>query len=334
METPKFGSLTPVDLRECWSREDTDFTPWLAQEKNIALLGNAIGCPELEVKQQEASVGRFSADILCRNVADDSMVVIENQLEQTDHSHLGQLITYAAGLDAKTLVWVVKQFTEEHRAAIDWLNLHTDEDFQFFGVEVEVFRIGDSPPAPRFDIVAKPNDWAKVTRQAQRSSTGHSDLQKLYLEFWDIFGDHSEEDGRFKRPKPQPDKWLGWGSGGKETSLCTQICFKESWILLDVYIGGRNCEAHFHLLKAQKEQIEAELGYPLVWDDRPGMKSCSIFIKKEVETNDRSRWEEYSHWLLNRLAEFGDVFRPRIKQLEASEWVPATDSREAAVELD
>ena len=334
METPKFGSLTPVDLRECWPREDSDFTPWLAQEESIALLGEAIGCTELEVKQQEAAVGRFSADILCRNVADDSLVVIENQLEKTDHSHLGQLITYAAGLDAKTLVWVVKEFTEEHRAAIDWLNLHTDEDFHFFGVEVEVLRIGNSPPAPRFDVVAKPNDWAKVTRQAPRSRTGNSDLQNLYLEFWQIFGDHSEEAGRFKRPKPQPDKWLGWGSGGKETSLCTQICFKENWILVDVYLGGRSCDAHYQLLKSQQEKIEAELGYSLVWDARPGMKSCNIHIKKEVDTKDRSRWGEYSQWLLERLAEFGDVFRPRIKQLDASEWVPATDSREAAVELD
>lgn len=322
MSTPSFGHLTNVDLRDCWPREDRDFTPWLAEEANIALLGEAIGCGELEVKEQEASVGPFFADILCRNVADDSLVVIENQLEKTDHSHLGQLITYAAGLDAKTLVWVVKNFTDEHRAAIDWLNLNTNEDFHFFGVEVEVLRIGDSDPAPRFEVVAKPNDWAKVTRQAPRSRTGYSELQNLYLEFWNEFGDHVETHGRYKRPKPQPDKWLGWGSGGKDTSRCTQICFKNNWILVDIYLGGPNRDAHFELLKAQKETIEAELGYPVVWDDRPGMKSCSIYIKKEVDTNDRSRWGEYSRWLIERLEDFGDAFKPRVKALDASEWQP------------
>jgi len=321
MTTPEFGSLTPVDLRECWPREDSDFTPWLANEENITLLGDAIGA-ELEVKEQEASVGSFSADILCRDVTNDALVVIENQLEKTDHTHLGQLITYAAGLDAMTLVWVVKTFTEEHRAAIDWLNLHTDEEFHFFGVEVEVLRIGDSDPAPRFDVVAKPNDWATVTRQTTRSRSGYSELQKLYMEFWEVFGGHVDAHGQFKRPKPQPDKWLSWGSGGKDSSLCTQICFREEWLLVDVYLGGPNCLTHFHLLKAQQEEIEAELGYSLVWDERPEMKSCDIYLKKHTNVHERNSWSEHSAWLIQHLSDFQKVFRPRIKQLDASEWVP------------
>ena len=159
METPKFGSLTSVDLRECWPHEAGDFTPWLAQKDNIQLLGVALGM-ELELQQQEASVGDFSADLFCIDAADEEPVVIENQLERTNHRHLGQILTYAAGLEACTVVWVVKEFREEHRAALDWLNRITESKFRFFGLEIEAFRIGDSPPAPRFEVVVKPNDWA------------------------------------------------------------------------------------------------------------------------------------------------------------------------------
>ncbi len=134
MTTRPLGRLEEVDLRSCWKQEAAHFTPWMAEEENIALLGKTIGM-ELEVKEQEANVGPFRADILCRNTADNTMVLIENQLEKTDHNHLGQLMTYAAGLDAVTLIWVVERFTEEHRAALDWLNRITDDGFYFFGLD-------------------------------------------------------------------------------------------------------------------------------------------------------------------------------------------------------
>ena len=171
MKTKPLGRLEKVDLREYWKREDTHFTPWLAQEENISLLGDTIDM-ELEVQGQEANVGPFRADVLCRNTADDTLVLIENQLERTDHTHLGQLITYAAGLDAVTLVWVVQRFTEEHRAALDWLNRITDDDFHFFGLEIELWQIGDSVAAPKFNLVAKPNDWSKSVRDAATKRTG------------------------------------------------------------------------------------------------------------------------------------------------------------------
>ena len=274
------------------------------------------------MKEQEASVGSFSADILCRDVTNDSLVVIENQLERTDHSHLGQLITYAAGLEANTLVWIVKHFTEEHRAAIDWLNRNTDENFHFFGIEVEVFRIGDSVPAPRFEVVAKPNDWAKTTKQASRSRANFTELQKKYMAFWEVFGDQAAKHGQFKRPKPQPDMWLGWGAGKSDFSFYAQISFRENWLVMDICLSGRNAMAHFHLLKEQQEEIEQELGYQLEWDVREGMKSCSIFIKQFTDLEDRDEWPRHSDWLIKHLADFQKVFRPRVKQLDASEWIP------------
>jgi hypothetical protein len=321
MTTPKFGSLTPVDLRECWPREDSDFTPWLASEENIALLGDAIGA-ELEVKEQEASVGSFSADILCRDVTNDSLVVIENQLERTDHSHLGQLITYAAGLEASTLVWVVKTFTEEHRAAIDWLNRNTDGDFHFFGIEVEVFRIGESAPAPRFEVVAKPNDWAKSTKQVSRSGTCYSELQKKHLAFWEVFTEQAKGDVRIRPIKPQPDMWLAWGVGGKESGLNAQLSFRKNWLVVNIYLGGAYAMAHFYLLKEQQEEIEQAMGYELEWDEREGKKSCSIEIKNHTDLEDRDQWPSHADWLIKHLADFQRVFRPRVKQLDASEWVP------------
>lgn len=153
----KLSKVSKVDLRSCWQNEANDFTPWLASEENIALLADALGMNELEVKAQEEHVGPFRADILCIDPGTDKYVLIENQLEKTDHSHLGQILTYAAGLEAVTIIWIAERFTEEHRAAIDWLNSITDKEFNFFGVEIELIKIGDSPAAPIFNVIAKPN---------------------------------------------------------------------------------------------------------------------------------------------------------------------------------
>ena len=148
------GRLEKVELRDVWETEDRDFTPWLAKEEHLELLGEVIGI-ELELEAQEKDVGPFRADILCKNTADESesWVLIENQIEKTDHKHLGQLMPYAAGLQAATIVWVASRFTEEHRAALDWLNKITDDDFKFFGLEVELWKIGNSPAAPKFNRV-------------------------------------------------------------------------------------------------------------------------------------------------------------------------------------
>ena len=159
------GRLTRVDLREIWETEAVDFTPWLAQEDNLVILGETLGI-SLELEAQEKDVGRFRADILCKNKSNGSWVLIENQLDRTDHSHLGQLLTYASGLEAVTIVWIAYPFTDEHRSTLDWLNKITDEKFRFFGLEVELWRIGDSPAAPKFNVVSKPNDWSRSVAQA------------------------------------------------------------------------------------------------------------------------------------------------------------------------
>ena len=202
MNNKSLGRLEKTDLREVWLSESGQFTPGLAQTENLKLLGETIGI-ELECEAQEKDVGPFRADILCKDTATDAWVLIENQLERTDHSHLGQLLTYAAGLNAVTIVWVAERFTEEHRAALDWLNERTDEKITFFGLEVELWRIGDSPIAPKFNIVSKPNDWTRSVQQAAQGEV--SEHKQLQLRFWTLFKQYMEEKRSFVRcQKPSP----------------------------------------------------------------------------------------------------------------------------------
>ena len=139
MKKVELGNIEQIDVREIWEKEDADFTPWLAQEENIRRLSLALGI-DLVVEAEEKEVGPFRADILCKDEATEEWVLIENQLERTDHKHLGQLLTYATGLDAVSIVWIAKEFSEEHRATLDWLNKITDDNHNFFGVKIEVIK--------------------------------------------------------------------------------------------------------------------------------------------------------------------------------------------------
>ena len=157
INVPEFGSLSPVGLRECWPDEARDLTPWLASDVGIALLGRTLGL-ELSCEGTEVAAGPFSADILARDLSSDALVVIENQLEQTDHDHFGKVLTYAAVLNASTVIWIAKKFTEEHRKAVEWLNeLVSEDELVLYGIELQVWKIGDSAPAPRLEVVCGPN---------------------------------------------------------------------------------------------------------------------------------------------------------------------------------
>ena len=183
----QLGRLERVDLRDIWLSEAVNFTPWLAREENLLLLGETLGI-DLELEAQEKPVGPFRADILCKDVGTDSWVLVENQLERTDHTHLGQLLTYASGLEAVTIVWIAARFTEEHRSTLDWLNKITDGSFRFFGLEVELWRIGESPAAPKFNIISKPNNWSKSVAHAARA-IDEAELSETRLKQRDYWAD-------------------------------------------------------------------------------------------------------------------------------------------------
>ena len=161
----KLEKLKKIDLRKAWNHEATDFTNCLAEEENLSLLSDEIGT-DIKLIQTEASVGKFSVDILAEEENTGRKIIIENQLEMTNHEHLGKIITYASGYDAEIIIWIIKDVRDEHKQAVDWLNEHTDDKINFFAIKMELWQIGNSPFAPKFQIISKPNDWAKAIKKS------------------------------------------------------------------------------------------------------------------------------------------------------------------------
>jgi hypothetical protein len=324
MNTPSLGRLKKVDLREAWASESSGFTPWLAQADNLKLLGEAIGI-ELELESQEKNVGPFRADILCKDTANDNWVLIENQLERTDHSHLGQLMTYAAGLNAVTIVWIAERFTEEHRAALDWLNERTDETINLFGLEIELWRIGDSPIAPKFNIISQPNDWSRTVQQAAAASTSGevSEHKQLQLRFWTGFREYMEKQGSSVRcQKPLPQHWTNHAIGRTGAHLCSVV---SSWntltntqgaeIRVELYMDAPTAKAEFALLEARKAEIENHLGFPLTWHNPEGKNICKLYIRKDANFLNEALWPQHFSWLKQHLEIMHRVFSPIMKEV-------------------
>lgn len=317
--------MEPVDLREVWDSESGSFTPWLAEEQNLALLGEVIGL-ELELEQQEKGVGPFRADVLCKDTTTGEWVLIENQLERTDHTHLGQLLTYAAGLEAVTIVWIVERFTEEHRATLDWLNEITDEKFNFFGLEIELWRIGDSPVAPKFNMVCKPNDWVKSVSHA---ATGEiTETKQMQLEFWIEFREFLlSKKGSIKPPKPMPQHWMNFAVGRSGFYLYAYVDTRKLLMGIGLAISPPDSKAHFHLLARDKDTIEKEIGEPLEWLELPNRKESRIALRNlSADPYARGKWRENQEWLFQKLEAFHKSFAPRVKELDASEYGPQGNS--------
>ena len=312
------GRLQKVDLREIWRTEDQHFTPWLAREENLAVLAETLGM-ELELEAEEKRVGPFRADILCRNADDGSWVLVENQLERTDHTHLGQLLTYAAGLQAVTIVWIAARFSEEHRAAVDWLNEITGDDFSFFALEVELWRIADSPAAPKFNIVSQPNDWSRSVSDAARSikNDALTETKAAQLRFWTAFAEHLQANGSpLRSQKPFPQHWTHFGVG-RSGFLASAILNTSSDILgAEIYINHDDAKTYFAGLESQREEIEEELGFTLDWRELPGRKGCRILVETEIsDPLNEAQWPQYFDWLQTKLEAIQKVFRPRIRAL-------------------
>lgn len=323
MAKKTLGQLQRVDLREAWESESGDFTPWLASAENIALLGDAIGM-ELEVESQEQSVGKFRADILCRDTANQSWVLIENQLEKTDHGHLGQLITYAAGLEAATIVWVAAEIRDEHRAALDWLNHITSEQFMFFGLEVELWRIGDSLMAPKFNVVCKPNDWSRSFITAAKSAAEGTltENQQLQLEYWTAFRDHMISAGGIVKPtKAHPQGFMDFSLGKSGIWLEASINVRDRKITVLTIVGTPHSMAYFKQLEATRDDLEKTFGEPLDWVERPGKKLQFIRIRLDnADPGNRGDWKNQHGWIHEKLQKFYWTFSSAIKSLNAADY--------------
>lgn len=307
------------DLREVWQNEAESFTPWLAAEDNIALLGETIGI-ELEVEAQEQNVGPFRADILCKDTANNNWVLIENQLERTDHCHLGQLLTYAAGLEAVTIVWIAQRFTDEHRAALDWLNEKTDEDVNFFGLEIELWKIGDSDIAPKFNIVSKPNDWSRFIKDTATKGevSGTKMMQQSY---WAAFRNYVEESGSFiKCQKPLPQNWTNITIGRTNFYLVIRMNTRDKQLGIYLNIAVPNKAAYFKILEGKyKKQIEQQIGMELDWRELPEAKESHLEIYFDADPAQQVDWPRQHKWLKEKVEIFHKVLSPIVKGLDLSE---------------
>ena len=312
----KLGRLEKVDLRNAWNSESTDFTPWLAEDDNIALLGEAIGI-ELELEARERNVGSFRADLLCKQTGSDNWIVIENQLERTDHDHLGKILTYAAGLNASTVVWIAQSFTEPHRAAIDWLNSITAEHVRFFGVEVELWRIGSSAPAPKFNIVCKPNDWVEEVSEVT-SRIALTDTKRIQLEYWTEFFRYVQQNSKLlKATKPLPQHWANLAIGTSEAILNATVNTREKRIAANLQLTTFAKE-NFASLRNELQEIESSIGQSLEWRELPENKQSYVVLSKQADPLDKSDWPAQHKWLCENLERFHKTFSGRLKVLRRS----------------
>ncbi len=307
--------LEPIRLnpRDIWPDEAKDFTPWLAKPENLAILAEALDI-ELQFEAQEKNVGQFRADILCRNRADNTRVLIENQLEATDHTHLGQILTYTAGLEAATIVWISTEFTDEHLAALNWLNEMTPERFQFFGVVIAVWQRGESLPMPEFTVVSAPEDWSGPAMPTDAHFIVPSTPQQQREKFWHDFRAYlTETKSPLKPMKMPPRSYLIFLLGIPGFKLSAMREVKKRHIGVRLYISGPTAAAHFHQLIAQREEIEREIGAALEWTESFGQNPCRVTLRKDdTDPTDETEWQNQHAWLAEMLERFTAVFVPRI----------------------
>ena len=309
----KLGKLEKVkDLRSVWPHEANDFTKWLAEEENLNTLGEEIGI-DIELRTTEAKTGSFSTDILAVETNTENKIIIENQLEATDHDHLGKIITYASGHDAKTIIWIVKEAREEHRQAIDWLNEHTDEEINIFLCKIELWRIEESAIAPKFQIVSSPNNWTKTIKRT--INTEMTSTKMLQYNYWAKVKeeiDNNYPDFHSRKPYAQNFYNLALGSSLAEISL--NINTQNSEIKSQIWIG--NSKSLFDYLFEHKDEIRDETGLELIWKRLDNYKASIIEINKNIDISDESNWDESIKWQLNMASIMQDAFSDRIKNFK------------------
>ncbi|KQZ26498.1 hypothetical protein ASD50_03570 [Mesorhizobium sp. Root552] len=315
---PALGRITTVRTTDVWQNEPYVFTPWLAQ--NLDLLAEALDIDELELKGTEMSAGDFRIDILAED-SQGNPVIVENQFGATDHKHLGQLISYVASLSGRaTMVWIAERIKEDHRAAIDWLNASTVEDFDFFAIEVAALRIADSVPAPVLRVVAKPNNWARRVGAAAReaASDGLAERHKARIAYWTSFAKFLDaSDSKFRIRTPGKDHWHEFPIGRAGFAISCTITMSKQRVGVELYIHSDPLKIAFKQLLAQRESIEAEFGERLDWQDLNGKKGCRIAsFLEDVDAADKHTFPRLHTWMLDRMTRFRDVFANRVRMID------------------
>lgn len=305
------GKISSVSLRTLWKNESRDFTPWLAD--NIELLSDTLEI-ELEVEETEKSVGSFSVDILAKDINTDRYIVVENQLERTNHDHLGKLITYAAGLNAFAMVWIASDIAEEHQKAMDWLNEIVGEEFNLFALEIKLWKIGNSPPAPRFDIVSQPNEWYKTIQSNTKEIT---ETKKLQKHFWEKLRDYMlEKRTSLSLRKPRPRHWYNIAVGRSGYHLSLTFNTRDNKVGCELYINDDEDGQKFNAIKKQKDKVEEKLSSKeLKWLKLPNKKASRIVEYKKADVKDEKNWDELFFWLHEKAERFHNVFSPIVKSI-------------------
>ncbi len=301
----KLGRLESVEVRSVWSDEYRDFTPWLFE--NGEVLSEALGL-DVELTAREHPVGGYSLDLYGRDLTNDCVLIVENQLEQSDHTHLGQVLTYAGGTDASTIIWVAPRFRQEHLAAVDWINDRTDEDTRLFAVEIGVRRIGDSQPAPFLDVVGNPNDWHKEVRASTRSAV--SDTGATYSSFWEGYVDEvGERHPEWRTQDPTSRNYNNHFVPIRGSVLAPTFADRKR-VGVRLWIGtgdhGVNREV-FELLHDHQGDFEDVLSGEMVWDNREERRACDIGVYISGSIRDEDRFDEFRDWFISTEETFRSV---------------------------
>lgn len=319
------GKLVRIkDITQVWKHEAHNFTPWLAKAENLALIGETLGFGSdwLELVETEGKVGPFRADIVCSDTGhEDRIVVIENQFGKTNHDHLGKLLTYAAGQKAKVAIWIAEVVQDEHRAALDMLNSSTGDDFQFFALEIELWQIGDSEIAPRFNIAAKPNEWSRsVAKRSVTQIRGElTDLKQSYIEYWTDFQTALHERSVLRSQKPGPRQWIYMPIGKSKITLTASLNSQEKWTRASLELHDHQGFDYFTQLLEQRDEIDRVSDFDLEWDDLPTRKGARISItRSNTDPTTRSLWPDQHQWLIERLVHLYELFHDRVALLSSS----------------
>lgn len=302
---PELGKIERVeDLRKIWSNEARDFTVWLAKNENLTMLGEAVGI-DINLEERESPVGNFSVDLFATEEGTGRKIIIENQLEDTNHDHLGKIITYAAGKEASVIIWIVKRARDEHRQAVEWLNQHTDENIGFFLLEIELWKINGSVPAPRFNVVERPNDWAK----AMKASEGLSDTKKTNLEYWEAFKKYAFNKTEFKEifseRKAYPQGWYDLSVGNRHCHITLTATMTKNRLAAQIYIS-KNKDLYSHFL-GQKIAIEEFLGEEISWHEA-SIDAVFGYDTYNADFNTEN-WDKYFEWYCEKAIKLREVVK-------------------------
>lgn len=303
----ELGKLKEVNIRKVWGHEQYDFSAWLSQEENIKELGDVLGLSLINI-ETEKYVGSYRCDILCKDEITDQVVLIENQLEPTNHDHLGKIITYGSGLDASVIVWIVASARDEHASAIEWLNKHTDEKISFFLIEVHTYQIDDSAPAPQFKIIEQPNDFVKNIKALTKEASVNETMSKR-LEFWTLFNDVIDErQPAFKKRKPTTDHWYSVAVGSSRCNISIDLINRENKIRVSLWI--HDDKALFDKLLANKDNIEPQCSFRLNWhrlDNKKASYICTYI--NGLDFDNQENYTELMNTIIDVVVAFKNTFR-------------------------